>query len=192
MKNASIQIILVSFMQLFVYCSMGESYPSEHLVDPRTREQLGEKWQIMTNLLSQERLSIKTNELNQRLSGIESQVASGDMNPEVAASIRDSINLQKRFLNSRHIIINNELVTISYPSDGAFDNEQEGIIISNALSATSISIQDGAKVVVESNDTHYVVIIEYILPEKARGPDYAAKVFVDKVTGEISNQIFSP
>ncbi|MDR0994534.1 MAG: hypothetical protein LBN38_08260 [Verrucomicrobiota bacterium] len=164
----------------------------EYLVDHGTREQLGDKWQIATNLLSQERISIKTNELNQRLSGIESQVASGNMLPEVATIIRDNINLQKRFLNSRHIIINNELVTIPHSSDEAFDNEQEGIVISNVLSATAISIQDGAKVVVESNDEHYVVIIECILPERARGLDYAAKVFVDKVTGEISNQILAP
>jgi len=192
MNNTSLQIVIVSFLQLFAYCSIGESNPRDYIADDRTREQLGDKWQIVANLINQERVSIKTKELNQRLSGIERQVASGNMNPEVAASISDNINLQKRFLNSRHLIINNELVTIPRPSDGALDNEQEGVIISKALSATSMSIQDGAKVVVESNDTHYVVIIEYILPEKARGPDYAAKVFVDKVTGEISNQIFAP
>ena len=190
MRNITFHITIVAVILGMAYWAIGDNSPSENNVD-RLRARLGDKWQLVTNIMNQERINTKMQELVISLADVEEKVNSGNLTPEVAKSIREHILLQRSFLQSRHLVVNRELITVPTISETASVIDNEDLLISKALMATSMNIQDGAKVVVDADEDNYIVVFEYILPARARGPDFAAKVFVNKKTGEIAKHIIA-
>ena len=192
MNKITFNITIAVFAAGIASMSIGETRLADNKGLDVLKAQLGDKWQLVSDIMRQERIDSKMQELGNSLANVEENINSGNLNPEVAKSIKDHILLQRSFLQSRHLVVNRELITVPTISETASGIDDEDVLINKALKATSMHIQDGAKVVVDADEENYIVTFEYILPDRARGPDFAAKVFFNKETGVITKHIVAP
>jgi hypothetical protein len=156
------------------------------------RDRLGAKWFIVEKRMSEEYKKKESELLKQNQLSIEKSLAEGSIKAEVAEKIQRHIKLQRDFLDSNYFIVNRELLMVPRPSELSSQERRDVNLITKALSATNMAIQDGAKAVVHMEGDCYIVVFECILPQGVRGADFAAKIIIDENMEDIRQVFFAP